>query len=687
MDSFLTPYRGEAGLTQHALCERSGLKLATIRRSEAAFIENTANSWQLVRQPIRSLRSHFLGGLLLATLTSVCFPVLAADFVVDTMTNVQNGAPTHIVNGSDTLTITSSGAIEVVGADTVDLSGGNNSIVNRGLLSVDGLFLEAINLGSNNEVHNSGTIIVSGNGSNGITPDMNNVVINSGKSLTSGGFSDAIFAASGNSITNTGLLSATGNNSNGISTGGDNTVINHGTILTSGNFFGSEGILAGGANNLITNTGTIFTSGTFAVGIIVSGSSVVNNSGKIVSVQSNSFTLRNSSNTLNLSDPSFIGGLIDLGTDATVNITTGPSHAILWDFSTGTMIGQDPNVGGTVPWFYNPVNKKIATFDSTLLAAAQGMLTDKTAVLSNTIQRRIERASVTHKARDEGSWSPTIWTTGFISESTYVGGAPTLDHTITISGGAAGMDITVKDGWTIGALGGFMEGNAEAQGRYAPSFDLTRSEWFLGGYSRLSKNRFFIDAGLTAGFNISGETDRFVNDNLAPLGVSYARATTDGGSFWISPEIAAGVDLGDWAGWTLAPNIKLRYAAEWFDGYAETGPSAEANAMVDQHMIAFGEAKLELLASRPMAFGHNSALKARIAALGRMSLGDDEVTLTLNDITQGVPHYSEDSFFVSAGLDLDIGLTENFSMHISGLTSFGSSQSNAQAMVGVQFSF
>lgn len=163
----------------------------------------------------------------------------------------------------------------------------------------------------------------------------------------------------------------------------------------------------------------------------------------------------------------------------------------------------------------------------------------------------------------------------------------------------------------------------------------------------------------------------------------------DGGvSFWISPEIAIGTQIKGPTHWTFAPTAKLRYAAEWLGGYTETGPSADANATVDDRMIAIGEAKLELAASRHFSFGPTTKalFTARGGVLGRASFSDDS-TITLLGVTQDVSDFHEDSFAIFAGMDTSVAIGEMVNLDLSSSATFGNEMTNVQGAAAVNIAF
>ncbi|MFK8035658.1 MAG: autotransporter outer membrane beta-barrel domain-containing protein, partial [Hyphomicrobiales bacterium] len=139
--------------------------------------------------------------------------------------------------------------------------------------------------------------------------------------------------------------------------------------------------------------------------------------------------------------------------------------------------------------------------------------------------------------------------------------------------------------------------------------------------------------------------------------------------------------------WTLSPTAKLRYAAQWLGGYTETGASPEANAIVSDRMVAVGEARLEVAASKALNFGYHSIFTARAGGLVRSSLSDDGATVTMNGQTQEVSAFYEDNYAVFAGADLSMNVSETFSLDLSTSATYGNEMTNFQGTAGVKLAF
>ncbi|MFK8034277.1 MAG: autotransporter domain-containing protein, partial [Hyphomicrobiales bacterium] len=553
--------------------------------------------------------------------------VVDDNFVANSGTIITTSESSYGISVDDDNTVINSGSIATDDNYSDGIYADNrNTITNSGTITTDGNESYGIRVYNDNTVTNSGSITTEGNYSHGIYADNRNTITNSGSITTEGAESYGIFAEDDNTVTNGGIITTDDDNSDGIRVDDDNLVNNSGTITTfgdssdgihsdnrnivinSGSIFTNDNDADGidvNDNNIVSNSGVIFVDGSGADGIKVDEDNVVTNSGQVISVSGRSFNFDDDGNTLNLLAPSFIGGEIELGggTGTTVNIVTGPSHSVLWDFSTGTMAGGMPNISGSVPWFYDAATQKFAIFDPTVLAAAPTALMDVTGLLSAVMQRRLEAGELSingvnrgssNGAGDEGNTyeggafdKSGVWLKVLGSYSKQEEGEATQASTTTLAGFAAGFDTNLNPSTRLGLMAGYLDGKFEAENRFTGGFSTDQSGWFAAGYGRKAFGTVFVDVGVSAGVNTGtgDDTMRFVNDNLAPLGESYATSGGGGNSFWISPEVTIGSQIATSSSWTLSPTAKLRYAAQWLGGYTETGASPEANAIVSDRMV------------------------------------------------------------------------------------------------------
>lgn len=641
--------------------------------------------------------------------------------------NGNSGAITNIVTVTNTDTITTLGSYahgQFTFINVDDNSGAianTNTITNSGTIVTGSRYAHGqhilVEAGSNTgtidnvlTIFNTGAITTSGDDSDGqnINGDFG-TIFNTGTITTRGDTAIGQFIDGDNGmVTNAGIITTAGHVAHGQQRRGDDTTLtNTGTIITTGLFaYGQDGRFGSGD---VINIGTITTRGNFSTGQSGSDGHLINtgnittwgpnangqflggrdatltNSGRVVSVQADaiSFDDRRDGNTLNLLAPGFIGGLINYdfsaGTPTMINVTTGPSHSILWSLA-GDMVGGAPDFSGSVPWFYNATTQTVATFDPTLLASETAALGDLTSLLSqlglgalggfgpdmatgstsplaymssgqapgsaaDAVDRAAQAETVTHRVG-------RAWATAFGGQMDHDGNDTTLDADIDHWGVAAGYTWQQSRNMSISTMVGYAHGDQSANSRWSPSFDHDTHTAFAGLHAKQQYGSGVFGFGLIAGYQ-QVDHNRLVNDNLAPLGESWV--TADYGGVIISPEIAISTDIEMANGITVKPNAGLRYAAQWLDGYTETGAvNTAANATVGARYVGMLEARAELEARRVYDFGH---LAARIGYLGRWNGGDDAAAITLNGVSQdvGSGYQALNAAYVGATVRGDVG--------------------------------
>jgi hypothetical protein len=718
----------------------------------------------------RKMRVGWLMSASMAALLADTTPGLAGSFIVDFPSTLTNGGFT--INGDDSLTITPDGSIKPpIGVRGVISTGGNNEITNEGEIETQGTTAFGIvnDNSPNSPVSNSGSLHTEGVGAYGIVNDNspNSPVSNSGSLHTEGNGAHGIFNnnSSDSPVSNSGSLHTEGVGALGIFNVGssDSPVSNSGSLHTEGliaygifnvgssnspvsnsGSLHTEGYLAfgiynvasfnspvsnsgslhtegasafgiynsGSFNSPVTNTGSIFTAGAGSYGIwnIGSDNSPVNNTGYVVSAQSESIRMESPGGILNLGAPAFLGGAMNFVSPTTVNVVTGRSHSILWDFSTGTIVGGDPNISGSVPWFYDPATKKLATFDPTVLSASVDALASVSGNISGLIQGRLagggsgayvpsmvssyaggQQSAAQSRLDDaygEGASSnggtyanpAGWWIAGFGSQYDYSGGDTTFDTDVGYAGLAIGVDADLNANLRAGFLGGWGNASMSANSKWADSVDTEQEGFFGSVYARARSSGFFLDAALSGGmFDVSG--DRFVNDNLAYLGNSSAES--DSSAWWLSPEIAAGLELAAGNGWTYIPAARLRYAMQSADGYSESGAGA-GNASVDDQDIAVAEGRLEIAASRQM---DSVLFTGRLGWLTQWAPSDNEASVTMLGITQTVSADGGDRQAGFAGVDLTVAISDALDFTAAGEATFGADITGGRLSAGLVAKF
>jgi len=665
---------------------------------------------------------------------SVLGSVIAAHAEDIVISGPQNA--TVELNGGDTLTITKDGIIEPPSGDEgVVSTDGNNEVLNNGTVRTEGERAYGIRNESSDysPVTNSGTVRTEGERAYGIYNifSSNSPVTNSGTVRTEGERAYGIRNESSDysPVTNSGTVRTEGVNAWGIynESSDYSPVTNSGTVRTEGDYaYGIYNIFS--SNSPVTNSGTVRTEGTGAYGIYSrdNTNSAVTNRGSVISEQSDAIRMEDDGGVLNLEAPGFIGGRINFYEDTTVNLKTGPSHSVLWDLSSGKMIGDNPaSFSGPVPWFYNDTTKQYATYDPTGLAASVNGLGDMTSLLSmvgrnglgrvngpsapsangfvssylpaspaSDADRRIEQAfgdpaNVTDSdnayaadldTADMSYAAPgRFWITGFGGEMTHDGDSITLEHDITQMGVAAGYTWQQSSGLTLGVMAGYLQSDMDANSRFAPSHDIESQGWFAGLYGEQAMETFTIDFGVNGGM-LSHDSSRFVNDNLAPLGVAHAKADYD--SWFISPEIGIRTDIDTGNGLIVTPSARVRYAHQSIDGFSESG--SNANAKIAGRDIGMIEASAEIAVSKQLSFG---TLTGRVGYVSRNSTGDEAVSITMIGINNKVGFGDTDSEAAYVGLSTDIDLSASSKLVLDANAFYSGNMEGYQGMAKLVASF
>jgi uncharacterized protein with beta-barrel porin domain len=452
-----------------------------------------------------------------------------------------------------------------------------------------------------------------------------------GAPLSIGGGNVGIYTASsfGNATTiNGGIVNVTGLYNTGIETStniGTATTINAGTVNVVVAGSGLAPGVCGGAcgsgtgiwdnsttgNAVVINSGTISVSGANSIGVLLtaSGTSLLVNSGTIsapggIAVQ---FANPLDPDTLTLQPGSFIIGAINLiGVGDTVNVNAGNQNLTF-----NTLAGA--TISGSVPYVVS--GNRIVSVDPTGFAVTDRGLMDFTRAVSASLGGRINDATASggiaaaaggalgfagyddSASRFEDAFAQvmgyakapdsavlfknptmttpdgtTVWAKGFYGQRIQQADGPVLRNVTNFYGGAIGADRLVRPDLR---LGGFLGGGAINTSIDLNSGSATSDVVFAGVYGRKDLGRAFIDFALLAG-HTGNNTTRNINNNLLANGLEIATASF--GGWFFSPEVAAGYRYDVAPGWTVTPAARLRYLAANYDGFTETGSTANLTA-------------------------------------------------------------------------------------------------------------
>ena len=400
--------------------------------------------------------------------------------------------------------------------------------------------------------------------------------------------------------------------------------------------------------------------------------------------------------TLNLNAPGYIGGDINLlgsRPSITMNLTTGASHSVLWDFSNIMMVGDDPaSISGTVPWFYDSATKQFATFDPSGLAATVSQLGDMTTSSCLRIGRNPPGGGGSDESASNAGVAaaaaavPAVgqfWVSGIGGSVEHAGSSMTLDQEIRQKGFAVGYHALQSGDLRFNVMAGHIAGDIGADSPFVTSQDIETDGWFAGLYGEKVVNAFSIDFGLVGG-RLSSDSKRFVNDNLAvtngmTLGQSQASASYD--SWYLAPEFGISVDLnrGDIV---FTPSARIRYSRQDVDGYVETG--SESNASVDARSFGMVESNVELKVGKQLDFG---SVTGRAGYLFRNLRGDESVSVTMLGITNSIGFGDVDSNAAYLGVNADIEFSPNMRLALDAQAFLGGAMQGYQGVARFTASF
>lgn len=436
------------------------------------------------------------------------------------------------------------------------------------------------------------------------------------RAADAGGFGNATFL-------NYGSVISGGNNGIEVSTTSGNAVFsNYGTIDLSNSGFPFVAIVSQDGNATGYNGGRII--GEVDVLAFNGGTATFSNAGfidgRITGVAIDMFQNDPSAKSvLNIMPGSRIIGEIGLAgvpffgfPGTTVNFFSGADISSITTFgitcgcnSQGGLIdsGSTVNVFGGAPYVIN--GNTVAILDPTSFALQDRNVVDVTRTISSLVSGRLTNPApvsggttaigfaptgnvATDMARDAfagisslgyaaqdrvlfGNPSMTapdgtsIWAQGFGGRRIQSAEAPNLRSVNNFYGGAMGVDKAVRPGLRVG---GFIGAGTVKSTIDLNAGDTTSDMVFGGGYGRYTMSNSFVDFALLGGHSRNG-VKRTIANNLAPGGLEYAAAKYDG--WFISPEIAYGVQRTIAPKWTVTPMARVRYLAANFAGYQETG--------------------------------------------------------------------------------------------------------------------
>lgn len=269
----------------------------------------------------------------------------------------------------------------------------------------------------------------------------------------------------------------------------------------------------------------------------------------------------------------------------------------------------------------------------------------------------------------------SIWAQGFGGQRIQQADAPTLRSVNNFYGGTLGMDKTVRPGLRIG---GFIGGGNIKSTIDLNSGDTTSDMGFGGLYGRYALSNAFLDFSLLGGGS-SNNVKRTITNNLVPGGYEYAAGKYSG--WFISPEIAYGIQQSLGYNLTLTPTARVRYLAAGFGGYQESGSSTNLT-VADRTSHNFEErGELTLTHTTNATPAERLQLSGTVGLVALQRLGDSTVNTILlgQSLAFATPGKGNlIGFYTGAGFDW----RTNSGVSVFGATEFTAMSDSSHTITG-----
>ena len=455
--------------------------------------------------------------------------------------------------------------------------------------------------------------------------------------------------------------------------------LSDGTVVNSGTVTGAAGIVAQNndpsTNLTVVNSGTI--AGTGGVGISVDTTGNITNSGTIFGSQGAIVfhNVSSTNDTLTILPGSLLIGTIEFGSGSdTVNFQTGNQNLTFLKTGGGTVA---VNVSSGIPYVVvDPVKTvRVVTVDPTSFALTGRTLMDFTgsvsAILDGRVnamgssagqavaallseqplayvvrqqdryaeRRRRDRSCLCRPDAGPGarpcaySDGTTLWGRGFGGHRDQPASGVLLGATTDYYGGLIGGDRQLSPTLRLGAfLGG---GNTDTQVNLGMDHD-SSTVAFGGVYARKDFGAGFLGVAVQAGHSSNDESRTVNNNTVSGTGIETAKASF--GGWYIAPEATLGRAFqmpASEGSFVLTPSVRLRYLHAAFDGYTETGSTA--NLTVGARSLDNFEERVQLKATTERALASGSVLTTDLhgGVIGSQRLGGRTINATL--LSQAIP--------------------------------------------------
>lgn len=213
----------------------------------------------------------------------------------------------------------------------------------------------------------------------------------------------------------------------------------------------------------------------------------------------------------------------------------------------------------------------------------------------------------------------TVWAKGFGGRREQQTEGNFIGSVTTGYGGALGFERRLGPDVSLGT---FVGSSSNATSLELNAGRIDTDAVFGGLYARSLFGASFVDLAL-----IGGRLENTSSRNIGGgLGIETARAIY--GGWFLNPSLALGHRFAFDGGISLTPALRLRYVAAHFDGYAETGSSA--NLGVGDRNVQGLEERAELILARTAVIGDSRlTVRASGGALAQQRTGDSAVNVIL----------------------------------------------------------
>jgi hypothetical protein len=263
---------------------------------------------------------------------------------------------------------------------------------------------------------------------------------------------------------------------------------------------------------------------------------------------------------------------------------------------------------------------------------------------------------------------------GGFSKSAAAGAAVSAQN--IFGGGIVGMDAGLGGSFTAGAFGGAALGKTDiANG----SNTINSTTALAGLYASYND---WIDMALAGGAT-RNVGDRLVLNNLVVGGIETAHAEYN--SIFISPEVTLKGERVGLGGITVRPTVRGRYTYQHFDGYSETGSTANITVGARDTHTFDGRLQLDF----GVVDTSDTQLVLRLGVDGRVVQGANAVDATmLGNAFNFDPGGNANSVGGFAGASFDRKLSDTTNIFATAEVGMGTGtaiRANADAGIRVKF--